>query len=86
MFIKHSDIIKTKENIILSVIITMMVMIFDLVLIENHPDFLGNSDDNNNNSEISEADFEISEEEIAKILNKNENSVYTNENFDGLIN
>ena len=40
MFIMHLNIISNQDNLIITVTVLTMIMIFDYILIENHPDLL----------------------------------------------
>lgn len=48
MFIKHLNIMVNHQNLMISISIIIMIMIFDYILIDNHPELLGNNDSNEN--------------------------------------
>jgi hypothetical protein len=44
MFIKHLKIMVNHQNLMITISIVLMVMIFDYILINNHPDLLSSSE------------------------------------------
>jgi hypothetical protein len=52
MFIKHLKIMVNHQNLMITISIIIMVMIFDYILINNHPDLLGNENKNENENFI----------------------------------
>ena len=43
MFIKHLKIMVNYQNAIITIMITIMIIMFDYIFIDNHPEILGNS-------------------------------------------
>jgi hypothetical protein len=46
MFIKHLKIMVNHQNLMITISIVIMIMIFDYILIDNHPELLGNPTEN----------------------------------------
>jgi hypothetical protein len=46
MFIKHLKIMVNHQNLMITISLVIMIMIFDYILIDNHPDLLGNPVEN----------------------------------------
>lgn len=74
MFIKHLKIMSNKDNTILTISILIMVMIFDYIIIDDHPDLLGG--DIEKITMVSDMDFvnddvsnDVSDKDIEEILN-----------------
>ena len=64
MFIKHTKILTNNHNFLISISILAMIILFDYVLINNHPNLLMDTDD-----EIEEFDDNIiTNEDIQNII------------------
>lgn len=72
MFIKHQKIMTSDKILLNAVLITLIIFIFDNIIIQDHPSLLEdvNLKKNQNNSEETE-DFEseLSDDEIDEIIN-----------------
>jgi hypothetical protein len=66
MFIKHLKIMSNKDDLVLSVSILLMVMIFDYIIIDNHPNLLDIDKEHFSKIDI---DDDVSDKDIEEILN-----------------
>ncbi len=66
MFIKHLKIMVNHQNLMITMTIVIIIMIFDYILIENHPELLGNSTEKFINSSL--LDDSIIDKDIEDIL------------------
>ena len=48
MFIKHLKIMVNHQNLMISVTIVLITMVFDYIFIDDHPDLIGSEDSSEN--------------------------------------
>lgn len=70
MFIKHLKIIPNKDNSILTISILIMIIIFDYIIIDEHPDLLGGDMEKFTSSpDTNLIGDDVSDKDIEEILN-----------------
>lgn len=83
MFITHFNIIQNHENLFISITITIMVIMFDYILIENHPELLNNDIENFVSSSVTDI---VSDKDIEDIIQSYSETQDFKENIDDLNN
>ena len=68
MFIKHLKIMVNHQNLMITISIVIMIMIFDYILIDNHTELLGNSKENFVDSSLLDEDLADIDKDIEDIL------------------
>jgi hypothetical protein len=85
MFTKHLKIVTNHQNLIITISIIIMIIIFDYVLIDNHPNLLDMDSDNDKNLDNDKEDFIGSTITDNSILDKDIEEILSNMDTNDII-